>query len=92
MGAGIPACNHFGYIITKVKKYTSTLLLAAVGYGLWMLTYSPDILDWINKGLPSITGSMKAESPFIEFVREFFGLLLCLLTCLYYWNKGRTRK
>jgi len=68
------------------------LRLAIFGYSLWVLTYIPDVVNWFSQGTPSITGSMKAESPFIEFVREFFGLLLCLGACIYYARKERRER
>lgn len=58
--------------------------IASYFYAIWMITYVPTVLEWIHEGLPSITGSMKAESPFIEFIREFFGLAICLVACRYY--------
>jgi hypothetical protein len=39
--------------------------------------------------MPSITASMKAESPYIELSREFFGLLLCAIAALYYLIKAK---
>jgi len=69
------------------KSVRLPLLIAAILYSIWMLTYIPDVLAWIQEGLPSITGSMQAESPFTEFVREFFGLAICLGTCLFYARK-----
>lgn len=58
------------------------LLLAA--YVLSMFLYYPDVVSWIENGTPSIAGTMKAESPFIEFIREFFGLGICALALGYY--------
>lgn len=53
-------------------------------YVLGMFFYYPDVVSWMQEGTPSIAGSMKAESPFIEFVREFFGLGICALILLVY--------
>ena len=53
-------------------------------YILGMISYYPDVISWIKEGTPSITGSMQAESPFIEFIREFFGLGICALVLGYY--------
>jgi len=71
------------------KPINRAFLIAAVGYAVWMFTYIPNLIHWIQEGLPSITGTMKAESPFIEFVREFFGLAICLLATVIYWKKSR---
>ena len=46
----------------------------------------PEFINWINMGMPTITGEMKAKEPHIEYTREFLGLLLCILSMgfLYY--------
>jgi hypothetical protein len=66
--------------------------LAAVT-ALWMLTLAPAMLDWARMGYPTIVGSMKAEAPHIELVREFLGLLLALLAQVYLlrmaWRRPR---
>ena len=48
-------------------------------------SYTPHIFHWIKDGMPSITGSMKAESPYVEMVRESLGILLILLVLGFYW-------
>ena len=59
------------------RRYNRYVLLAGLAVCVvWMVTILPGFLDWIEQGMPSITGSMKAESPYIEYTREFFGLLL----------------
>jgi len=63
-------------------------MAAVILYGVWMTSYTPELMDWLNEGMPSITGSMQAESPFIEFVREFFGLALCFVTSYVYLRKS----
>lgn len=57
--------------------------IAIVLYMIAFLSYIPNLMNWINEGMPSITGSMKAESPFIEYVREAGGLLIVVLALLY---------
>lgn len=49
-----------------------------------LISYIPDIRDWISDGLPSITDTMQASSPYIEHVRESLGLLLSLITMIFY--------
>ena len=44
-----------------------------------MASYYPEVISWIQNGTPSIASSMQAELPFIEFIREFFGLGICAL-------------
>ena len=61
-------------------------LLPALVLFVWWCTYVPDFVQWVNDGMPTITGSMKAEAPHIELTREFFGLLICWGTLAgYVW-------
>ena len=65
-----------------------------VGIGViaaWMATLFPEILNWIKLGSPNIAVHMKAETPYIEFTREFFGLMLAGLALgwLVYQPKNR---
>lgn len=66
--------------------------LPAIALFAWWCSYVPDFLQWLNDGMPTITGSMKAESPHVELTREFFGLLICWGTLAYYtwwsWRKS----
>lgn len=81
------------FIIGYVRGWNNTMLglsLCAI-YALGMLTYSPDVLSWIENGSPTIAGTMQAESPFIEFIREFFGLGICLIVLLIYTYLMRNR-
>jgi hypothetical protein len=61
----------------------TTMLLAV--YLIAFLIYLPDLITWINDGMPSITKSMKAENMYIELVRESGGLLICLSTTFVYF-------
>ena len=69
------------------------LLLLILLYTIYLLFYVPDILDWINGGMENIAGKMKAEEPHIELAREFFGLLICVVTLIsyYFLNKSKTQ-
>ncbi len=69
-------------------KYDLRILQALlVIYIIGMISYYPDVISWVQNGTPSITGSMKAESPFIEFMREFIGLGICVLALGFYCFK-----
>lgn len=73
-----------------VGKYNKTIILSIAGICvIWMATLIPGVIDWIDKGMPTITGSMKAESPHIEFVREFLGLLIILLALVFHYFQAR---
>ena len=69
-------------------------LLPALVLFAWWCTYLPAFGQWVADGMPTITGSMQAESPYIELTREFFGLLLCWATLAYYawWAAPRPPK
>jgi hypothetical protein len=60
----------------------------ALGMGIvlfYMFRLFPAFMLWINQGMPSIVGSMKAESPHIELVREFLGLGICLVALVWHF-------
>jgi len=50
----------------------------------------PEIFKWVKEGMPSIIQSMKATIPTIEYTREFLGLLLCLLACVWVIRTHKT--
>ena len=41
--------------------------------------------------MPSITGSMKAETPHIEFMREFLGLFIILAAFVFHYFQAKKR-
>ena len=73
-------------------RFVVPLLPALLLFG-WWTTYVPDFARWVADGMPTITGSMKAEAPHIELTREFFGLLICWGTLAVYaylaWRSER---
>ncbi len=58
--------------------------VAACTFGILLLL--PDFVSWLRMGMPTITGSMKAEAPHIELVREFFGFFLAGLAYGWYFK------
>lgn len=56
------------------------------------INYVPDVLQWVEDGMPSIVASMKAESKYIELVREFFGTILALVTFSFYYYIDRRKR
>lgn len=56
----------------------------------WMSVWLPDFLDWIRIGTPNIAHQMKSETPYIEYSREFFGLVICLIALV--WQLWVVRK
>lgn len=61
----------------------------AILLSLWMAFYVPGVIAWFAQGMPSIVGAMKAGTPYIEDMREFLGLLLCVAALLHLWRLGR---
>ena len=82
--AGVCAFAAFG----KTNRY---VLWAGIAVCLiWMATLLPEFINWIKMGAPNIATTMKAETPYVEFTREFLGLGIGL-TALS-WQLWRVRK
>ena len=56
---------------------------------IWLISILPEFINWIQMGMPTITGSMKAEEPHIEYTREFLGLGICILAFFFNWRKSK---
>lgn len=66
-------------------KYNIWVLILIAGAILYQLfRIGPAFLQWIHLGMPSIVGKMEASSPHIEYVREFLGLLICLIVVIFH--------
>ena len=66
-------------IIRNFRPMRKVILLGGmVVCAIELFLILPEFLSWMEMGMPTITGSMKAEEPHIEFTREFLGLLICL--------------
>jgi hypothetical protein len=88
----IPAYGLISFLaFSKVfgRSNRKLAFFAAIVFGIWCLTYLPALIDWIQMGMPNIAGSMKAEEPHIELVREFGGLLICMPVVVYYAFLGK---
>jgi hypothetical protein len=70
------------------RPFTVLLLLILT---IWMLTFVPDFVVWMQMGMPTIVGSMKAEEPHIELVREFGGLFLMVASLVYLLRIGKRK-
>ncbi|MDH3650639.1 MAG: transmembrane 220 family protein [Saprospiraceae bacterium] len=70
----------------RLAKVCFLLLPAAGAFVclLGVLFLLPDFVSWLGEGMPTITGSMKAESPHIELVREFLGFLIAGMALVGY--------
>lgn len=77
-----------GYaILGKYNKIVIYLALAICVLGLGV--YFPNLINWVKMGTPNIAESMKAEKDYIEFVREFFGLLIALMVMIFHFFQMR---
>lgn len=69
-------------------------IVAYLGYAVFLLFEKDGVLDWITKhNADNIAGTMKAETPWIEDTREFFGLLILIIVLAidyFYSRKKRT--
>lgn len=69
----------------------------AIILGVLVLLYQifrmfPAFSQWITSGMPSIVGEMKATTPFVELVREFLGLCICLAVLIFQYIRYARRK
>lgn len=63
------------------------LMLGALAALITLGVMAPEFIGWLSDGMPSIVTSMKAETPYIELVREFLGVLIVFLTLVFlYWQ------
>ena len=70
--AGVAGFAAFG-------KYNRYVIWAGLAVSIiWLGILIPEFVRWVQMGMPSITESMKAEEPHIEYTREFLGLFLCI--------------
>jgi hypothetical protein len=75
-----------GYALFKTL-HPGVLLAGMLVCLLWGASLLPEFIGWLRMGAPSITGSMKAEAPHVEFTREFLGLLICLAALAWQYRQ-----
>ncbi len=80
-------------IFAAFKKYNRwAILILLGGLGIYWAILLPDFVTWLGDGMPTITGSMKAESEYIELVREFLGLLILIgVLAFQFWSERKYR-
>ncbi|NJK83793.1 MAG: hypothetical protein HC912_08225 [Saprospiraceae bacterium] len=75
------------------KRFFNLAIWIGIGAALSGFVFlMPDFMQWFNDGMPSIVSSMKAESPYIELVRETLGLLLSLFALIGIWIYSRMNR
>jgi len=70
----------------QVKMIFAIFALAFLAYGLYLF---PSLMKWIQSGMPSLAGEMKAETPEIEDMRELGGVVILFVTALVYWLRWK---
>jgi hypothetical protein len=73
--------------LNKSNKYL--IAIGLVISVIWAISLSPDFFAWVKEGMPTVTGTMKAENPHIELVREFGGLFIAAIT--FGWQAWQMR-
>jgi Transmembrane family 220, helix len=82
----------------KNKFYPTAYWIGFVVYGAYAIYKAFDengLADWITKHhAQNIAETMKAETPWVEESREFFGLIIILVVMIinYTWLKKRQKK
>lgn len=57
-------------------------IIVLIGYLIFFATHIPALIDWAQKGFPSIVTSMQAATPHVEIVREAGGLLIVIINLI----------
>ncbi len=72
-----------------LKWFVVTMTVASI---VGLVHYFPGVYDWeVNHNAENIAQQMKADKPYIEKTREFFGIAISLAAiALVYW-KGKKR-
>lgn len=86
------------WLAFRNKYYPKAYLIGIfifLGYAIYLFFAKDGVLDWINKhNAEDIAATMKAEKPWIEETREFFGLLLLIIALLvnYLYAKRKSHR
>ncbi len=68
-------------------------IIVYVVYAIGLFFWKNGVLDWMTKhNAEDIAATMKAEKPWIEETREFFGLLLLIVALMINYFYARKRK
>ena len=76
-----------------VKAYLVGIIVYA-GYAVFKMLDTDGLIDWIKlHHAENIAETMKAEQPWVEETREFFGLLILILVLtINYFAAGKKRR
>ena len=79
-------------VFAAFDRYNPWIILlgmAACAYEAYV--FFPGFYTWVTDGMPSITESMQAESPYIEMVREFLGIIITLAALTFFYIRARRK-
>lgn len=83
------------FLAARGRFYPKAYLGASVLYGIYAgyLLFTQDgVIDWMNEhDAENIAQTMKATKPWIEFTREFFGLVILITAFLINYFATRRR-
>ncbi len=89
-------CAFFCFMAVKKKFYP---VWYAIGIAIFLLYAgykvfdNNGLIDWLQRHhAESLVETMKAEKPWIEETREFFGLLICVAVLAINWVYGERVK
>ena len=88
----------FCWLAFRNKFYTTAYLIGIIayaGYALYKVFDANGLIDWATKhDAENIAETMKAEKPWIEESREFFGLVILIVVLLinYFYAKHKMKK
>jgi len=91
-------CAVFCWLSFRNKFYPNAYLLGIAVFAVYAGYKFFDengVWDWATKHhFANIAGTMKAETPWVEETREFFGLVICIGVLLinYFYGKGKLRR
>jgi hypothetical protein len=86
------------WLAFKNKYYPKAYLIGIIVflvYAIGLFFWKNGVLDWVTKhDAEDIAATMKAEKPWIEETREFFGLLILIvaLAVNYFYVKGKSKR
>ena len=83
------------WLAFRNKYYPKAYLIGVfiyLGYAIFLFFTKDGVWDWMTKhNAEDIAATMKAEKPWIEDTREFFGLLILIIVLLidYFYSKKK---